>query len=117
LNTCDGFLNNSDRALSDRVRKLDGPALASQTFSFADRRLQELLFRYRARNFPETLAEEEQQQWEELRLQRLNEKLCEGYIDRETYHAKIDAWLARPECKASDRALLSELADWDEQVL
>ncbi len=113
----DGFLNNGDRALCDRVRKLEGPALATQTFSFADRRLQELLFRYRARNFPETLSEKDQHHWEELRFQRLNEKICAGYIDLETYHAKIDTLLAKPDCSARDRALLSELAEWAEQIL
>jgi len=113
----DGFLSNSDRALCDQLRRLDGASLAARTFAFSDKRLQELLFRYRARNFPETLAEEEQHQWEELRFQRLNEKLCEGYIDLETYHGKIDALLARPECSTSDRALLGELADWAEQIL
>jgi len=113
----DGFIGNSDRSMCDQVRKLDGHTLAARTFSFADSRLQELLFRYRARNFPETLAEEEQHQWEELRFQRLNEKLCEGYIDLETYHSKIDVLLARPDCSLRDREILSELANWAEQIL
>ncbi len=37
--------------------------LAAKRPAFADPRLDELLFRYRARNFPGTLSEPEQAQW------------------------------------------------------
>lgn len=113
----DGFINNSDRTLCDQVRKTDGKKLAESTFLFADQRLQELLFRYRARNFPETLQEEEQHQWEEFRFQRLNEKLCEGYIDLESYHCKIDELALKYGDGTKEREILSELADWVEQIL
>jgi exodeoxyribonuclease-1 len=40
---------------------------------FDDPRLPELLFRYRARNFPETLTGEERQRWYGFCQQRLSE--------------------------------------------
>jgi len=58
-----GFFSNNDRALIARVGKADGAALARGTFSFEDERLPEMLFRYRARNFPETLGDEEKMAW------------------------------------------------------
>jgi len=45
--------------------------LATARPSFEDERLAELLLRYRARNFPETLSEAEAQNWEEHRAARL----------------------------------------------
>ena len=66
-----GFVSNDDRRLLDGLRR-DTPAkLAAARPSFADERLQELLFRYRARNFPQTLSEAESLRWEEHRAARL----------------------------------------------
>jgi len=41
--------------------------------SFADARLAELLFRFRARNYPETLSETEVEHWEQHRAARFYE--------------------------------------------
>jgi exodeoxyribonuclease-1 len=53
------------------VRDADPAALGKQNWPFADERLPELLFRYRARNFPQTLTNQEQQQWQLFCQQRL----------------------------------------------
>lgn len=112
-----GFLGPQDRQLCDQVRRCDGHGLASRTFAFSDKRLPELLFRYRARNFPDSLSEEEQHQWEEFRFQRLHEKLCDDYYDLETYHSKIAELSARPGLGEREQRLLQELSDWAEQIL
>jgi exodeoxyribonuclease-1 len=46
-----------------QVRRSSLAELATKTFVFKDARLSELLFRYRARNFPETLGSLEYQKW------------------------------------------------------
>lgn len=56
----DGFLANPDKWLMSKIRSLDGMSLANTQFNFQDDRLPELLFRYRARNFNETLNQDEQ---------------------------------------------------------
>jgi len=48
--------------------------LGTQTWSFDDKRLPEMLFRYRARNYPETLNEDELAQWMEHCRDRLIQK-------------------------------------------
>jgi exodeoxyribonuclease-1 len=62
-----GFIGNDDRRLLEKLRALPAQALAEQLADrqpyFADERLGELLFRYRARNFSATLSADEQQQW------------------------------------------------------
>ena len=58
-----GFVGNDDRRTLERLRELDGEALAQARPTLQDTRLEELLFRYRARNFPHTLNEEENARW------------------------------------------------------
>jgi exodeoxyribonuclease-1 len=66
-----GFVGNNDRRQLTQLRALTPLQLAQSKISFDDVRLEELLFRYRARNFPETLSPEENQRWEEHRAARL----------------------------------------------
>ncbi|MDL2338883.1 MAG: exodeoxyribonuclease I [Pseudomonadota bacterium] len=68
-----GFVGNDDRRVLQRLRSLDPGSLAAQRPVFADGRLDEVLFRYRARNFPTTLTEAEQHQWHEHRVHRLHD--------------------------------------------
>ena len=57
------FFGASDKAQMDILHGLTPEQLANHQFNFLDPRLPELLFRYRARNHPQTLSSEEQQQW------------------------------------------------------
>lgn len=58
-----GFFSDSDRLAMDEVRSCDPQTLMSKNFGFADERLDEMLFRYRARNFRQSLTEKEDQKW------------------------------------------------------
>ena len=68
-----GFIGNNDRRQLTQLRALTPQQLAQTQISFDDLRLEELLFRYRARNFPDTLSADESQRWEEHRSARLLE--------------------------------------------
>ena len=68
-----GFVGNNDRRVLNRLRSLPPEQLAQAQPSFDDPRLEELLFRYRARNFPNTLSDSEAQRWHEHRAARLFE--------------------------------------------
>jgi len=72
-----GFVGNDDRRLLNRLRQLGPEALARQVaegrVAFHDPRLEEVLFRYRARNFPQSLGEDELERWQALRGARLHE--------------------------------------------
>ncbi|KGS14336.1 MULTISPECIES: exodeoxyribonuclease I [Pseudomonas syringae group] len=67
----DGFIGDRDRRLCEQVRQAEPEQLARDGWPFDDARLPELLFRYRARNFPDTLSTEEQQRWLAFCQQRL----------------------------------------------
>ena len=68
----DGFLGDRDRRLCEQVRTAEPEQLARDEWPFDDERLPELLFRYRARNFANTLTVEEQQRWYTFCQQRLS---------------------------------------------
>ena len=59
-----GFVGNNDRRYLNELREMSGAKLATARTGFDDPRLAELVWRYRARNFPQTLTPEEQERWE-----------------------------------------------------
>ena len=62
-----GFVGNADRRRLTTLRGLSADKLATTRNAFDDPRLEELVFRYRARNFPATLPADDRQRWEEHR--------------------------------------------------
>jgi len=67
-----GFVSNADRGRLHRLRELPPEQLAGRRTGFDDARLDELLFRYRARNFPASLPADERERWELHRAERLH---------------------------------------------
>jgi exodeoxyribonuclease-1 len=68
-----GFVGNADRRRLDDLRQRTPQELASARPNFDDARLGELLWRYRARNFPASLTAEESKRWDAHRTARLFE--------------------------------------------
>ncbi|SFT78814.1 exodeoxyribonuclease I [Halomonas saccharevitans] len=68
-----GFFSPTDRQQMQRVRETDPWDLVGARFAFQDPRLEEMLFRYRARSYPDTLESEEQARWEAFRWERMND--------------------------------------------
>jgi len=81
--------------------------------SFDDERLNELLLRYRARNFPETLSEEEMQTWEAHRAARLFEG-AGGARTIDQLFQEIDALSETADERAE--AILGALYDYAEMI-
>jgi exodeoxyribonuclease-1 len=112
----DGFLDDIDRGLLSEVRMASAEELASDSFCFRDERYQQLLFLYRARNYPESLSEDEIHTWEEIRFQRLTNPE-EGYLTMDAYTAEIDSLLAGDDLSERDSKILRDLDAWGCQVL
>ncbi|APE31186.1 exodeoxyribonuclease I [Halomonas aestuarii] len=68
-----GFFSPADRQQMQRVRETDPWDLVGARFAFQDPRLEEMLFRFRARSYPETLESEELARWEAFRWERMND--------------------------------------------
>lgn len=83
-----GFLQRRDQGLCMRVRQAEPEQLAGQQWPFDDPRLPELLLRYRARNFPETLSAEEAEHWRLFCQQRLTEAASGAPLTLASYWAE-----------------------------
>jgi exodeoxyribonuclease-1 len=112
-----GFVGNADRRRLVQLRSLAPAALATARTGFDDARLEELLFRYRARNFAQTLSPEEAERWEGHRADRLFEG-AGGAISIDQFFATIDT-LGEQFAEAGDErgeAILSALYDYAEAI-
>lgn len=67
----DAFFPNADKAVMAQVHDLSVEQMAQWPAPFQDARGAEMWFRFRARNYPESLNEAEQEQWEHFRAARL----------------------------------------------
>jgi exodeoxyribonuclease-1 len=113
----DGFLSDADRAQLERLRRLPPEELAAAGAVFEDERLPELLFRYRARNYPQTLTNEEQAAWEAQRFQRITEPEDTDVADLAAYQADLEARLAEPDLGDRERVILEDLQAWGDSLL
>ena len=76
-----------------------------------------MLFRYRARNYPDSLTGEERAQWEEYRFQRLTEPEAGGSLCMEEYQGMLEAMLSDESLPADKRALLEQLLEYGDGLL
>ncbi|WP_045767586.1 exodeoxyribonuclease I [Xanthomonas albilineans] len=112
----DGFLADADKRAMAQVRATAPMQLAPLEHGFRDPRLPELLFRYRARNWPQTLSIAEQTRWDDYRRRRLEVDNGLSELTFETYAAQLaDLRLAHPE-DATKQALLDQLAAWGQDL-
>ncbi|MCQ4345974.1 exodeoxyribonuclease I [Pseudomonas stutzeri] len=100
----DGFIGDRDRGLCLQVRESDPERLGERHGLFADERLEELLFRYRARNFPHTLTASEQQRWQAFCRLRLSDPRAGAPNTLDEFERALGELLAS--CSPAQQALL-----------
>ncbi|MFC5569184.1 exodeoxyribonuclease I [Lysobacter yangpyeongensis] len=108
----EGFIGDGDKRLFAEVRATPPVALGMKNFGFRDPRLPELLFRYRARNWPETLSVSERARWNDYRRLRLRDErgLSEYSFDR--FRAEIAALRLAHAGDGGKQVLLDQLDAW-----
>ena len=102
----DGFAPDSDKDKIRLVAAANGNDLADMHPNFSDKRLPELLFRYKARQFPKSLNTEERKRWEQYRMEKLKRELP-PYMQE----------LAKLDQEGKDSFLLTELQLWAESII
>ena len=105
-----GFVSNDDKRRFTQLHQMSPEQLAGAEFDFDSANYHELLFRHRARNWPETLSGDEQARWDGYIRDRLsNGGSIEGRtlddFDRLLNDAKANPALA-------DNPMLAELEAW-----
>lgn len=106
-----GFLSDLDRQLLPRVRQASAQTLATTDFGFKDPRLPELLFRYRGRNFPESLNAQEREAWRQFCYRRLTEPEAGASLTWDQLQQRLTE-LRAGGLDSNQRALLQELEDY-----
>lgn len=109
-----GFFSHADKNAMAQIREAHPEALDDMGFGFQDRRLEEMLFRYRGRNYPETLSGEERDKWEEYRKQRLLGPSTGQWLNYEMFAAAINE--AAKTAPVEQHELLQELATYAESI-
>lgn len=109
-----GFISRQAQSHMAMIRSMAPEELGHQQFDFDDARFPELLFRFRARNYPHTLNQAEQERWRDHCRTRLEF----GHAEYLTAHEFVLA-LEQAATSTSDPKKLSVLRDlysWLEQL-
>ena len=112
----DGFIGDADKRLFASVRSAPPHLLAKQAFNFRDPRLPELLFRYRARNWPDSLLPAEHTRWNDYRRQRLQTDNGLSELTFEQFRQQIAELRAEHASDGSKQVLLDALEAWGQQI-
>ncbi len=106
-----GFMPDADKPLLAKVRDASADALWRYQGQFRDARLNTLLFRYRARHWPDQLNEEEAAEWQAFVQGKLRFDTGLAGLTMETYQQLIEARLVSA-TTLEQRGLLQKLRDW-----
>lgn len=75
-----GFFSDADKTAMKIIQQTPAQNLPALDLMFSDSRMKELLFRYRARNYPQTLNDSEQRLWLHHRQAVLNTERVQSYV-------------------------------------
>lgn len=107
----DGFINNEDRQLCNLVLSSSPEKLSTWMPDFQSQRLQTLYARYRARNWPETLDENEQNQWQAFCRARLIDGEYGCSLTIEQFQSRLEE-LTLEKLTEKEQRSLNTLIEW-----
>ena len=111
-----GFFSDTDKKKMEFVRQQTPDILAELDMQFDDSRISEMLFRYRARNYPSSLSETEMERWERLRYHKLTEGDGKSFTFNR-YFEKLQEISKQENISPSKLALLQDLQLYGESVI
>jgi len=106
-----GFFSDADRAGMKIILETDPRNLPALDITFADERIAKLLFNYRARNFPGTLDEHEQQRWLQHRRNVFTSEYLQSYAD------ELQALFIQCDGDSEKQALLKALYQYAQEIV
>lgn len=111
----DGFFDHQDKNAMRVVRAADKTEIGSLHIEFKDDRLNKLFPLYKARNFPQSLSDEERVNWEKYRYHKLMSGGTSSKISR--YFMRLSELANRPNLTANDQYILEELQLYGESIM
>lgn len=112
-----GFFSSPDRRRMDQIPQMSEQELAKAPLNFEDQRIPEMLFRYRARNFPLTLNAQEKSRWQQLRRERLTQTDGGGSLTLDGYFKSLDHLVSQTRWSEQQVALIESLLEYGEQIV
>lgn len=112
-----GFFGDIDKQLMRKIHSLSPQELASQKLQFEDPRLGEMLFRYRARNWPDSLTEQEQQRWRRICQHRIMDSDGGGTIHYEEYMRQLSTLTETHASNPEKLRVLEQLSDYGQTLV
>ncbi len=109
------FFSEQDRSTMAIIRATAPEQLAALDLNFSDPRLPEMLFRYRARNYPATLTDSELQRWRQFCQQRLLEPLPKA-LSAEQFMLELEQAASRCAEHAGKQRLLKDLFNYAQSL-
>ena len=110
-----GFFSSADKDKMSRIRETKPDDLGDLDLNFEDERLSEMLFRYRCRNYPDTLLLSEIEQWNQYRMQRMTAPDGDASIKLEEYQQQVSE--LRKTCTDKENIeLLNQLKDYPDLI-
>ncbi len=106
------FFPDEDRAEFDQIRAMSPAELRQNPPALYDRRAPEMLWRYLARNNPESLDAEERERWKSFCATRILTPEAPGAIDIGTYLRDVKNRLSRVDTPAREKVVLKSLLEY-----
>lgn len=111
----DGFPSESDKRFFSTIRSSSATHLKNFLSPWKPgSRYDELLFRYRARNWPDSLSHEEIERWNVYRAQRLGKVSSQSEYSFESYYLEIER--CRTLATDEQQSLLDQLQVWGQSI-
>jgi exodeoxyribonuclease-1 len=107
-----GFFSPADRHLMKKVLAVPADKLVGQSWAFKDKRLPLMLFRYRARNYPDTLSVEEAEQWNKDRKARLIESKDSSHFTLRDFRQEMAEVRELKQSEPEAHTILDQLDAW-----
>ncbi len=111
-----GFFGPDDRDKMNQLRILSESELANTDFNFKDKRIAEMLFRYRARNYPNSLSNEEKTKWNKYRQQKFTNNTDNKTLTLEKFDQMLDQCLKNQQLSESKKQVLDDLRSWRNEI-
>jgi exodeoxyribonuclease-1 len=112
----DGFTCDHDRNLFPQIQHSQPEKLANFAEKLQDGRYIELLFRYRARNYPNILTSEETYRWQTLCRKQLTEEVIKGNLTLNEYSQKLMQLSANNHLQPTQQEILNKLEVWGREL-
>lgn len=104
-----GLIDRESRSILQKILRSRQSELPTLADTLKDERLQQLVFRYRARNFPGSLTADESAQWHDHRQRRLLSGAHDGWLNMAAFLQMLTEARAQEQANQEALKILDEL--------